>query len=164
MHVDETSRAFARLMGDLNYPVFIVTTIAAGERDGCVVGFAMQTSIDPGRFLACLSRANRTYRIARDATALAVHAVPRERRDLVELFGGETGDEVDKFARCAWFAGPYELPILEGCPSWFAGEIRSRHDLGDHEGYLLAPVAAGHGSGELLYFEDVKDIEPGHPA
>ena len=150
-------------MGSLNYPVFIVTTTAAGERDGCVIGFGTQTSIHPGRFLACLSRSNRTYRIARDATVLAVHAVPRERRDLVELFGGETGDEVDKLARCAWFAGPRDLPILEGCPGWFAGEICSRHDLGDHEGCLLAPIAAHCEPAELLYFQDVKDIEPGHP-
>lgn len=155
---------FARLMGDLNDPVFVVTVAAAGERDGCVVGFAHQTSIHPGRFLVCLSRANRTYRLARDATALAVHAVPRDRRDLAELFGGETGDEVDKLARCAWFAGPHDLPILEACPSWFAGEIRSRHDLGDHEGCLLAPIAARYEPGELLYFADVKDIEPGHHA
>jgi flavin reductase (DIM6/NTAB) family NADH-FMN oxidoreductase RutF len=162
--VDEVSRIFPRLTGDLNYPVFIVTTVAAGERDGCVIGFATQTSVHPGRFLACLSRSNRTYRIARHATALAVHAVPRERRDLVELFGGETGDEVDKLARCAWSAGPADLPILDGCPSWLAGRILSRHDLGDHEGCLLEPIAAHHEPGELLYFQDVKDIEPGHSA
>ena len=93
-----------------------------------------------------------------------MHAVPRERRDLVELFGGETGDEVDKLARCEWTAGPRGLPILAGCPSWFAGAILSRHDLGDHEGYLLEPIEARYEPGELLYFQDVKDIEPGHPA
>ena len=158
------ARTFARLTGTLDYPVFIVTTTAAGERDGCVVGFATQTSIHPDRFLACLSRKNRTHRLARDATALAVHAVPRERRDLVELFGSETGDEIDKLARCAWTAGPNDLAILDGCPSWFAGEIRSRHDLGDHEGFLLAPIDVRHEPGELLYFQDVKDVEPGHDA
>jgi flavin reductase (DIM6/NTAB) family NADH-FMN oxidoreductase RutF len=155
---------FADIMGGLNYPVYIVTTTAGGERDGCVIGFGPQSSVDPGRFLACLSRSNRTYRLAREASALAVHLVPRARTDLAELFGGETGDEIDKFARCEWSGGPCGLPILEGCPSWFAGAIVSRHDLGDHEGYLLDPVAAGWESGELLYFQDVKYISPGHPA
>jgi flavin reductase (DIM6/NTAB) family NADH-FMN oxidoreductase RutF len=158
----EATRAFARMMGGLNYPVFIVTTTAGGERDGCVVGFATQTSVHPGRFLACLSRSNRTFRLARAAPALAVHLVPRERADLAELFGGETGDEVDKLARCEWAAGPHDLPILGGCPSWFAGSILSRHDLGDHEGFLLDPIAARYEPGELLYFQDVKYIEPGH--
>jgi flavin reductase (DIM6/NTAB) family NADH-FMN oxidoreductase RutF len=162
--VNSPQRTFAELVGAIDYPVFVVTTAAAGERDGCVVGFATQTSIHPGRFLACLSRENRTFRLAREASALAVHLVPRERRDLVELFGGETGDEIDKLARCDWTAGPRDLPILDGCPSWFAGAILARHDLGDHEGFELDPIAGRHEPGELLYFQDVKDIEPGHPA
>ena len=45
-----------------------------------------------------------------------------------------------------------------------AGAIVARHDLGDHEGCLLAPFEARHVPGELLYFQDVKDIEPGHEA
>jgi flavin reductase (DIM6/NTAB) family NADH-FMN oxidoreductase RutF len=155
---------FADLMGGLNYPVYIVTTTAADERDGCVIGFGTQSSVDPGRFLACLSRANRTFRLAREASALAVHLVPRQRTDLAELFGGETGDEIDKFSHCAWSGGPCGLPILEACPSWFAGAIVSRHDLGDHEGYLLDPIEARSQPGELLYFQDVKYISPGHPA
>jgi flavin reductase (DIM6/NTAB) family NADH-FMN oxidoreductase RutF len=158
------SRIAGRLMVGLNYPLLIVTTAVGERRAGCVVGFATQCSVQPLRFLACLSRANRTYRLAREATALAVHLVPRARTDLAELFGGETGDDVDKLARCAWTSGPYELPILQGCPSWFAGEILSRHDLGDHEGCLLAPTHARHEPGELLYFQDVRDIEAGHPA
>ncbi len=153
---------FADAVGSLNYPVFIVTTTDGLQRDGCVVGFATQTSVHPGRFLVCLSRTNRTFALAREAPALAVHLVPRERTDLAELFGGETGDEVDKLARCEWTAGPHDLPILAGCPSWFAGSILSRHDLGDHEGCLLDPIAARYEPGELLYFRDVKYIEPGH--
>jgi flavin reductase (DIM6/NTAB) family NADH-FMN oxidoreductase RutF len=162
--VDELSPIFSTFMGSLDYPVFVVTTAVGERREGCVAGFATQASLDPVRFLACLSRANRTWRLASDASALAVHAVPRARRDLVELFGGQTGDEVDKFARCAWSAGPRDLPILDGCESWFAGEILTRHDLGDHEGYLLDPIDVRFEPGELLYFHDVKDVEPGHPA
>ena len=162
--MDDVAKVFERLTVRLNYPLFVVTAAAGETREGCLIGFATQTSVHPGRFLACLSRKNRTYRLARDATALAVHAVPRDRRDLVELFGGETGDEIDKLARCGWSAGPHDLAILDGCPAWFAGTIVSRHDVGDHEGFLLAPEAARQEPGELLYFRDVKDIEPGHSA
>lgn len=162
--MDEVAEIFEKLMGALDYPVFIVTTAAGDRREGCVIGFATQASMQPGRFLACLSRRNRTHRLAREVEALAVHAVPRERLDLVELFGGETGDEIDKFARCDWRPGPRDLPILDGCPNWFAGSILSRHDLGDHEGFLLSPMQARYESGELSYFQAVRTIEPGHPA
>ncbi len=160
----DPGKTFLKLAGTLNYPVFIVTTTDGDERDGCVIGFASQCSFDPARFLACLSRANRTFRIAEHAAALAVHLVPREAIELIELFGGETGDEIDKFEHCAWSEGPEGLPILDRCPSWFAGRVCARHDLGDHMGFLLEPIEARYEPGAAVYFQRVKDVDPGHPA
>src|ERR1700752_2184629 len=98
-----TEKTFTSLMGELDYPMFIVTTVAAdGERSGCLIGFAPQISIDPPRFLVGLSDKTRTFRVAARADHLAVHFVPSDGEALAELFGGQTGDEVDKFARCAW--------------------------------------------------------------
>src|SRR5215218_9524111 len=103
--------------------MFIVTACADGERSGCLVGFATQTSIDPGRFLVCLSRSNRTYRVGCAAELLGVHFVPAQEAGLAELFGGETGDEVDKFARCEWRPGPSGTPLLAACPNRFVGRV-----------------------------------------
>ncbi|HET6856973.1 MAG TPA: flavin reductase, partial [Streptomyces sp.] len=75
----------------LDYPVYVVTAAAAGEQAGCLVGFASQCSIDPVRFTVWLSKANRTLRVARAATHLAVHLLGREQLALAELFGGECG-------------------------------------------------------------------------
>ena len=51
-----------------------------------------------------------------------MHCVPARRAaTLAELFGGETGDEVDKFARCAWHEGPEGVPMLDGCANRFVG-------------------------------------------
>ena len=70
-----------------------MTAGGGDERDGCLVGFTTQCSIDPPLFLVCISVKNRTHRIAEGADHLVVHVVPEERRDLAELFGGETADE-----------------------------------------------------------------------
>jgi flavin reductase (DIM6/NTAB) family NADH-FMN oxidoreductase RutF len=157
--------AFDALVGELDYPMFIATTRTGDRLGGCLLGFATQTSIDPPRFLVCLSRRNRTYRLARAADALAVHFVPREAAELADLFGGETGDEVDKFARCDWEPGPEGLPILTACENWFAGRVLERLDLGDHVGFLLEPVAARHDGGERGFtFHRAKRIQPGHEA
>jgi flavin reductase (DIM6/NTAB) family NADH-FMN oxidoreductase RutF len=156
--------AFNAIVGDLEYSMFIVTARVDDERLGCLVGFATQASIDPPRFVVGLSRANRTYRRGRDSAALAVHAVPADAGDLAALFGGETEDEVDKFARCAWHDGPEGLPILDRCERWFVGRVLDRFDAGDHELYLLEPVAA-HAAREADFsFHRAKRIEPGHPA
>lgn len=156
---------FDKLVGELDYPMFIVTACADGERAGCLVGFCTQSSIDPPRFLLCLSCKNRTYRVARSSELLAVHFVPRWAEALAQLFGGVSGDDVDKFARCAWEVGPGGLPILQECRNWFAGRIHDRLDLGDHGGFLLEPVAAHwEGSESQFEFHRAKRIEPGHSA
>ena len=157
--------AFDGLMGTLDYPMFIVTTRVGEHRAGCLIGFATQVSIHPGRFLVGLSDKNHTYRVAQEATHLAVHFVPAGADAIAELFGGETGDDTDKFARCAWHEGPEGLPIVEACENWFAGRVLDRIDLGDHMGFLLEPVAAEHGSeGRQFTFHRARRIEPGHEA
>jgi flavin reductase (DIM6/NTAB) family NADH-FMN oxidoreductase RutF len=158
--------AFQAIVARLDYPMFVATTVGAGgERAGCLVGFATQASIDPERFLVCISDKNRTYRVLQGAAAMALHVVPEDADDVVELFGGETADETDKFDRCAWHVGPEGLPILDRCPSWFAGRILERHAMGDHVAHLIEPFAgeAGHGGGAFP-FSRAKHVEPGHEA
>jgi flavin reductase (DIM6/NTAB) family NADH-FMN oxidoreductase RutF len=155
---------FPRLMAQLDYPMLIVTAAAGEERAGCLVGFASQVSIDPPRFLVGLSVNNRTYRVANaGADVLAVHFVPEQAEDLAELFGGETDDEVDKFARCQWRDGPGGAPVLSQLEDWFAGRVLDRIPLGDHCGFLLEPIEGeAHRSGAPLTFRRAKRIEPGH--
>jgi flavin reductase (DIM6/NTAB) family NADH-FMN oxidoreductase RutF len=153
---------FDAIVGDLEYPMFIVTARAGDERLGCLVGFATQTSIDPQRFAVCLSHANRTYRRARDAGHLGVHCVPAGADELAELFGGETADDVDKFARSAWHDGPEGVPILDACPNWLVGRVLQRVDAGDHDLFLLEPVAAEFGAHGEYTFHRARHITPGH--
>jgi flavin reductase (DIM6/NTAB) family NADH-FMN oxidoreductase RutF len=156
-------RTFQRLMGELDYSLLIVTARAGDELAGCLVGFASQVSIDPPRFLVCVSVKNRTYRVAVGTQLLIVHFVPQTEEELAVLFGGETGDETDKFARCEWREGPGDTPVLRDLEDWFAGRVLQRFDLGDHCGFLLEPVdGEAHRSGESLTFRRAKWIEPGH--
>jgi flavin reductase (DIM6/NTAB) family NADH-FMN oxidoreductase RutF len=159
----EVQQTFNELTAEMDYTMLIVTTRAEGEKAGCLVGFATQCSIDPPRFAVFLSEKNRTLRIAERSEALLVHFVPAEAAGLVELFGAQTGDDVDKFARCSWKAGPRGLPVLEDAPRWFAGRILDRLTVGDHVGFLLEPFAAERGgeAGTFL-FHRAKRFEPGH--
>jgi flavin reductase (DIM6/NTAB) family NADH-FMN oxidoreductase RutF len=155
--------SFDGLMGTLDYPMFIVTVRRGDELGGCLIGFATQASIRPGRFLACLSDKNHTFRLAEHAEHLAVHFVPADGEDLAQVFGGQTGDEVDKFAQCEWDEGPHGLPILRRCENWFVGRVLDRFGFGDHVGFLLEPEAVHHGSaGKQFTFHRAKRIEPGH--
>lgn len=153
------------LVSDLDYPMFIVTATNGSERSGCLVGFATQCSINPPRFLVCLSDKNRTYRVARDADVLVVHLVPADADPLAELFGSQTGDDVDKFEQCAWHEGPGGTPVLDACGNWFAGRIVERLPAGDHTALLLDPFEAHSDDGEAAFtFHRAKRMEPGHEA
>ena len=160
------TEAFEKLVSLLDYPMFVVTTRAGDESAGCLVGFTSQVSIRPPRFLVGLSKRNHTYRVAERAKHLAVHLVPRQHCELARLFGSETGDRTDKFARCAWHSGPHGMPILDDAAGWFVGEVLSRYDVGDHVGFLLEPVAgsAPDKFEQLVTFSDVRDLDPGHEA
>ena len=157
------SDRFLDLTGDLEFSMLVVTADDGRERAGCLVGFSTQCSIDPPRYLVCVSVTNHTARVAAGADMVAVHAVPADRADLARLFGEETGDEVDKLERVAWRPGPGGVPVIEACTSWFAGRVVDRFDLGDHTGLLLEPVEVAHRHGlRPLMFSQVKDLEPGH--
>jgi flavin reductase (DIM6/NTAB) family NADH-FMN oxidoreductase RutF len=154
---------FQRLMAQLDYSLFVITVASGEERSGCLVGFASQVSIHPPRFLVGLSVKNRTYRVAAGADVLVVHFVPEQAEEMALLFGGETGDELDKFARCEWRAGPGGAPVLAELEDWFAGRVLDRIPLGDHCGFLLEPIEGeSHRSGSPLTFRRAKWIEPGH--
>ena len=157
--------AFDRLVGQLDGPVFLATTADASERSGCLIGFATQCSIDPPRFLVCVSTANHTSGVVRGASTVVVHVPRVGDLALASLFAEQTGDEVDKFARCGWTPGPDGVPVLDGL-DWFAGRIVSRTDAGDHEALVLAPTGDGEAtrSRRVLTARDVRHFHAGHPA
>ena len=155
---------FQRLVARLDYPMFVLTARAAagGERSGCLIGFASQCSIHPPRFAVWVSEKNHTFEVAKASSHLGVHALSASQRRLAELFGGETGDAVDKFSRCSWHEGPEGVPVLDDVAGWFVGRVSERLDTGDHLGFLLEPVAAEVFDVPNLTFQDVKDVDPGH--
>jgi flavin reductase (DIM6/NTAB) family NADH-FMN oxidoreductase RutF len=159
---------FHQLAAHVNTPMYVVTAAADGEHDGCLVGFATQCSIDPARFLVCLSTANRTFTIASRADMLVVHALHGTDHPLASLFGEETDKdpEVDKFLSCDWTPGPGDTPVLDGC-DWFAGNIHDRVELGDHVGFVLDVTDLGDAARAeepRLGFQGVRALEAGNPA
>jgi flavin reductase (DIM6/NTAB) family NADH-FMN oxidoreductase RutF len=156
--------AFDDLARRADPSMVIVTTATRAARSGCLVGFHSQCSIDPPRYAVWLSKANHTYEVARDAESFAVHWVPPARRDLAELFGGASGDDVDKLALCEWSPGLDGVPLLDGCPDRFTGRRVAWLDVdADHGCLVLEPVDAQLGTnGTHLVLGDVTAIEPGH--
>ncbi|MET0144778.1 MAG: flavin reductase family protein [Ilumatobacteraceae bacterium] len=160
------SSGFDALMAHADPALVIVTVAADDEMAGCVVGFHSQCSIEPPRYAVWLSKANRTCRVALFAAQFAVHFLSDQDHDLAELFGGTSGDDVDKFARCDWERDPGGVPLLVQCPNRVVLQRVTQLDDGsDHVCLIGAPLRAD-ATAELpaLRVSRAQDITPGHGA
>jgi len=157
--------AFESLAAEIDYPMYVVTAASGDERAGCLVGFLSQCSIDPARVMVWLSKRNRTHRVAARSEVIVVHLLRRSDGPIAELFGGTTGDEVDKFEWPSFEDGPSSVPVLDGC-DWFAGRVVSQVDGGDHTGFLIEPFGGRveRAGTPQLGFQEARSIEAGHDA
>jgi flavin reductase (DIM6/NTAB) family NADH-FMN oxidoreductase RutF len=155
---------FEKIACELDYPMIVVTVAAGDDRDGCLVGFSTQCSIDPARYAVFVSKKNRTAEIAARTDTMIVHILRQGDQATARLFGEETGDEVAKFEHVRWHEGPSATPVLDGV-DWFAGRVRDRIDVGDHVLHLLD--VAGEGDARFagarqLGFQAVRGLVAGH--
>ncbi len=160
----ERSATFGSLMSDADPAMIVVTAVAADERAGCLVGFHSQCSIDPVRYAVWLSKANHTYRVALLGEHLAVHFLAADDHDVAELFGGSSGDDVDKFDRCDWTPGPGGVPLLDRCANRVVGRRHTLVDEGSDHVCVVVAVDEVSRSEPLtpLRLSDVVDLDPGH--
>jgi flavin reductase (DIM6/NTAB) family NADH-FMN oxidoreductase RutF len=152
--------AFHDVVGDLDAPMVVVTVPGSG----CLVGFSTQVSIEPARYLVCISKVNHTHEPATAAGVVAVHVLDVDDRPLAEVFGQLSGDDVDKLSLVAWSPGPDGVPVLDDAAAWFAGRVLERIDLGDHTGLVLEPIAGERRRWRgQLGLQAVRDLDAGHP-
>lgn len=151
-------------MATLDGPMVVVTATGGATRAGCLVGFHTQVSIDPARYLVCLSKKNHTYAVAAQATHLAIHFLRHDQLELAATFGTRCGALVDKFASAETTIGPAGSIIVRDCAHWFVGAVIGSLDLGDHVAFGLEPLASGGDvyDGPLLSFQDVKHLDAAH--
>jgi flavin reductase (DIM6/NTAB) family NADH-FMN oxidoreductase RutF len=147
----------------LDYPMWVVTAADGDRRAGCLGGFWTEGSLEPSRLLVCISEVNHPHGVALGSSHLALHLLDQEQQELARLFGETTGDEVDKFEHCAWSPGPGGVPVLDDAPRHVVGQVLETVSLGDHTGFLLAPVAVRGGSLRPLTYLDAEELDPGHP-
>lgn len=156
---------FHEEMGTLDGPMIVVTAGVGSERAGCLVGFHTQVSIEPPRYVVCLSVNNHTFRTATRATHLGVHFLSQDQLALAERFGTMCGARTDKFDGLELIDGPGDVPVLAECAHWFVGAILGTLPIDDHVAFSLKPITSGgtpERSGRLLGFQSVKHLEAGH--
>ncbi len=149
-----------------DFPLTVVTTVAPdGERSGCLAGFTTQCSIDPLRFLVCVSRVNHTFAVV-GASEVAGAAPPR--REQTAAPPSSASRAVTRSTSSPPSPGtraPGASRCSTACAAWLALEILDRVDVGDHVALLTSPVGGGPGpAGGLLTMATAPPLDAGHPA
>lgn len=151
--------AFDDLAQRLDPAAVLAVTEFDGERSGCLVGFHSQCSINPLRYCVWLSRENHTYRVTRLARRLSIVVLSPEDRRLAELFGGETGDDLDKWTLM-------EREGLRLPEAMLEGNITEIFDVAefDHVAFIVRPDAAESEEQDAaaLRVSDLAGLTAGH--
>lgn len=157
--------AAAALVGQVDYPMWVVTAADGWETSGCLAGFVTQCSIRPPRFLVCLSKQNHTFFVVERSGALALHLLGHDQHELAAHFGELSGDVVDKMAGQSWWRGSTGAPVLTECAAWVEGRVLRQLGVGDHEAFIVSCDRGGPGpyDGQLTY-RQARNLRPGHPA
>jgi len=156
--------AFETLMASADPPLIVVTTAAEDERAGCLVGFHIQSSIDPQHYCVWLSKANHTYRVGLRSRHFAVHFLTSEDLELAERFGTVSGEDTDKFAGLDIELDEHGVPMLKACPNRLSLERIALLDEGSDHVCLTNRVTSSHTGGrfEPLRVSSAIHLDPGH--
>lgn len=86
---------------DVTYGVYIVSTMAAGKRNGQIANTVMQITGEPGiRVTACLNKANYTAELIGRSGVFSVSVLEQDvPMTFIGLFGFKCGRDVDKFEK-----------------------------------------------------------------
>lgn len=135
-----------------------------GEVDASLVGFHSQSSIDPTEYTVWLSKLNHTTRLARSCDVLAVHLLGANQRSLAQRLGTVTeDDDAQKMHGVRTRRHSSGAVLLADCPAWFVGRIRRKLPGGDHQGFVLEPIAVSRTTVSPLRLADVESLHAGHP-
>jgi flavin reductase (DIM6/NTAB) family NADH-FMN oxidoreductase RutF len=159
-----TDQAFTDIMSSLDAPLIVVTASDGRERAGCLVGFHVQSSIEPARFCVWLSKANHTYRIALRATHLGIHFLTTGDLALAEHFGTLTGDDGDKFTSVEAHTGVGHVPVLGACANRLIARRTVLVDEGGDHVCMAGEVVSAQSAGPFapLRLSQASHLEAGH--
>ncbi len=133
---------YDEIMSCLDPAMVIATAGTPTEQSGCLIGFHAQGGIDPLRYCLWLSKANRTYALMQRSTFIGIHFPAHDDDEIAAIFGGMTGDEVDKFELTPTESGEHDVPLLSHLPNRIiARKVAVLDDGSDHVCVTTEPVS-----------------------
>ena len=120
---------FRRVRGRLGGAVSLWTTGTGRDRAGLTVSSLMVAGGEPGRILALLDPDSDLADALERGSALVVHLLAWEHRDLADAFAGTAPAPGGPFAQAAWAETSWG-PVLESATTWAGARVESLAEVG----------------------------------
>lgn len=128
-----------KAMFHLSYGLFVLTTKADGQDNGCIINTVQQVTSEPNRISITVNKANHTHDMIVKSGVFTVSTISRQAEfDLFKHFGFQSGKTVDKFAdfpECETGANGVKY-ITKGTNSYLSGTVFTTVDLGTHTMFI----------------------------
>lgn len=139
-----------------NYDLTVVTTRLGDKINGQTVAWVTQASINPPMVAVGISSERYTYGLLKESKVFAINFLPKSRQDIVDLFGFQTGAEVDKFKDFKYRSAVTRSPILNDAAAFLDCKVVKTCQTGDHELFIGEVVDADYKSLEWFLSSEFK--------
>lgn len=128
-----------KVMYNLSYGLFVLTTSFEGKDNGCIINTAGQVTSEPNRISITVNNANYTTELIKKSGKFNISILSEDASfDIFKHFGFQSGKEVDKFdgySACKRSAnGIYYT--TEGVNSYISATVEQAIDLGSHTMFI----------------------------
>jgi flavin reductase (DIM6/NTAB) family NADH-FMN oxidoreductase RutF len=141
---DDLQQAAARVYDLLDPPLWLVTSVHAGERGGFIATFAARASIvrEFPRMVLGVAKQHHTWGLIQRSRRFALHLLYPHQLDLVWRFGLQHGHQADKFAGIEAELTPGRSPLVPQALAWLDCSVEDQMDTGDRTVFLAAVESA----------------------
>ena len=128
----------------VSYGLYVVSSTKNGKINGQIANAVFQITARPPQIALCLNKLNLTTDFILAGGKVAVSILAQDQRDMVRIFGYQSGRTADKFAAVKYVAGKNGCPILKNCLGYLEADVLpdKTTDVGTHI-LFVAKVTAG---------------------
>ncbi len=130
-----------KAMYAVSYGLYILTTRASEQDNGCVTNTVGQVTSDPNRVTVAVNKANHTCGMIQESGVFTASVISQDASfDLFKRFGFQSGRDTDKFAGFDHVrrVGNGTLAVTEGTNAFISARVEQALDLGSHILFVAA--------------------------
>jgi flavin reductase (DIM6/NTAB) family NADH-FMN oxidoreductase RutF len=116
--------------------VVVITTKWEQKLNGMSAAWVSRASEQPFLVMASVYKKNYSHDLIQNSRVFAVNYLGEGQQNLAIHFGKQSGREVEKFRKVAYFTEETGAPILKECLAYLDCRVISQMDSGDHTIFL----------------------------